>query len=400
MGTLTLTVKLSNWRLPVPRAYLLTVYLLLMTAISAIPLHAAAPKVVYVSTIGNDTDSGATVALAKETVQAGITAAGSGGTVYLEPGSYVGPGNSNIGFGGQNIIVRSDPANGGSPANTNIDLGGSPGDDAFLFIQGETSAAQLIGLTIENGSRPGGRGGAIIISAGSSPTIRDCDFRNNQALYGGAIAVVDSSPIIRECTFTGNKVVPVQGDSEPAAGGAIDFMLDPAATGSVDPIVTNCVFQSNFAYTDGGAIDISGDLVPLSPAITNCTFYQNISSGPGRPGGAIGIYGATPIITNCVLWADVGGEIVYVTNPPPPNGASATVSHCVIEQAGFSGSGYINKDPKLTSYLRPQANSPCNQAGIPNVPTGVDITIDRSGETRGSMPAIGSYEPQLKASNK
>ena len=370
--------------------------------------------VIYVSTTGSDSSDGTTLAKAKKTIQAGIiatspTSSTNSGTVLVEPGTYTGAGNFNLDFGEvtggaglpsgtRNITVMSDAANGGTPANTIINIAGNSSTQrrGFTFVRGETAAAQVIGFTIENGNQDSGNGGAIGLGVGTGPTIQNCIFLNNEAALGGAIESAGGSPIIRECTFTGNKAVTDPGGFNP--GGAIEFLTTD--NGAYTPVITNCVFSGNSAPTDGAAIDISGDGDALAPRITNCTFTQNtsVSTGPGT-GGTIGVFSAKPIITNCILYGDTvtgASEIVLITLTGSPD-AVITASHDDV-QGGYPG-GNINVAPKFAANLDLAAGSPAINVGTTGVPPGVDISIDRTLRTRDSQPDLGAYEVLAPTAN-
>ena len=371
--------------------------------------------VIYVSNAGNDANSGLTPALAKRTIQAGIIATSptsptNSGTVLVEPGIYTGTGNFNLDFGAlaaggglsgtRNITVMSDAANGGTPANTIINIAGTSANQrrGFTFVRGESAGAQIIGFTLANGNQDSGNGGAIGLGVGAGPTIQNCVFLDNEAALGGAIESAGGSPVIRECTFTNNKAVPDPGGFNP--GGAIEFLTTDNT--AYTPVITNCVFSGNSAPTDGAAIDISGDGNGLSPKITNCTFTQNtsVSTGPGT-GGTIGVFSATPIITNCILYNDAvtgAGEIVIITTPNPPALAIVTASHDDV-QGGYPGTGNISLNPNFAAGLDLAAGSPAINIGTTAVPSGVDITLDRTLRGRDSQPDLGAYEVLAPTAN-
>jgi hypothetical protein len=146
------------------------------------------------------------------TIQAAIDAAAHGDTVIVTPGTYTGPGNRDIDFGGRAITVRSIDPNDASVAETtiiycqhsweNVDLRG------FHFHSGQDGNSVLEGLTIMNGLAWSENGGAIV-TENSSPTIRNCIIRDNSAEahwghggFGGAISCEDnSSPTIIGCSI-------------------------------------------------------------------------------------------------------------------------------------------------------------------------------------------------------
>jgi hypothetical protein len=135
------------------------------------------------------------------TIQAGIGVAVSGvDEVVVADGTYTGPGNTALSFGGKNITVRSAS---GDPTLCTIDCQGS--GRAFLFDSGEGPSAVVDGFTITGGSEQ--FGGGLRVLSGSDPTIRNCRFIGNNAINSGGgaqIAGNGTSPTIVSCVFSGN----------------------------------------------------------------------------------------------------------------------------------------------------------------------------------------------------
>jgi hypothetical protein len=158
------------------------------------------------------------------TIQAGINAASSGDTVLIASGTYIGTGNKNLNFGGQDIVVMSEYG----PKHCIIDCQNS-GRGAY-FYSGETNAAVLKGITIKNGSST--YGGGINIS-GASPTIERCIVAYNSASgsYGGGIYITGGDPVITQCTIVLNGST---------YGGAI-YLTNSYA------IINSCIIANNTA---------------------------------------------------------------------------------------------------------------------------------------------------------
>jgi M6 family metalloprotease-like protein len=164
-------------------------------------------------------DGGLNVPDEYPTIQAALDIAANGQEIILADGTYTGPGNRDLDFGGVLAILRSQS---GDPTQCILDLEGAVGDEhrAFLFHNGETSAAVVEGVTILNGF-VAGSGGAIQLD-GSSPTLRNIIFQNNEATAGGAIHCLASSPFIEGCTFYGSsadqgQAIYCKGGSTPVA---------------------------------------------------------------------------------------------------------------------------------------------------------------------------------------
>ncbi len=233
------------------------------------------------------------------TIQAAINASSNGNIVEVAPGTYTGEGNINVNFLGKNITVRSQLGS----SYTTIDCGGVGSlNRAFVFDSNEGSGAVLQGFTIQNGDARGRpnfdiyyndeHGGAIRIRS-ASPTITDCVFKNNNGLLGGAIHCMKIAnepdivyPTFNNCVFEGNYAA--------SDGGAILFI-------NSHPTMNNCVFSDNDANAYGGAFYIIyGD-----GTFNNCTFNGNTSAS--IHGGTI-LCSATEITLNrCIISNTVTG---------------------------------------------------------------------------------------------
>lgn len=192
------------------------------------------------------------------TIQGGIDLAGAADTVLVAPGTYSGGGNTNLNFGGVDLVLRSS----GGSTTTIIDCGNTA--RGFLFNSGETAAARVEGFTIQSGNATNG-GGAFLENA--SPMFRDCRFVHCFASdAGGALEMRDPSfPTFLDCEFDGNFTIGTF-----RSGGAIN-MFDGA-------VFTGCEFRNNSAGGIGGAIRILGGSIIT---IADCDFLDNVGAGGG-----------------------------------------------------------------------------------------------------------------------
>jgi hypothetical protein len=135
----------------------------------------------------------------------------------------------------------------------------------FAHAGGAIYTDELL-VTTGNGIRFQGNsapdfGGAIWYQAskGSSLTLTNITFRNNQAANGGAVAdsVFPDAGTVRAsitgCLFDTNHA---SGGARNNYGGALYISHDPTAAGSASLSVTNSTFYNNSAY-DGGAIALN-----------------------------------------------------------------------------------------------------------------------------------------------
>lgn len=191
------------------------------------------------------------------TIQAAMDSASAGDTVLVAAGVYTGSHNRNLTPRGKDLVVRSE--DGPEATVINCMVGGR----GFLFKDGETRDALLEGFTITYGVVGGGGvdGGAGILVAGASPTIRDCilSFGLTVEGFSGGIHCDGGAPYIAECVLEFNDVFG-------GFGGGLSFVNSSAQ-------VSDCVIRGNRADR-GGGLFISGGAV----TIRDCEIVSNSAS--------------------------------------------------------------------------------------------------------------------------
>jgi predicted outer membrane repeat protein len=238
------------------------------------------------------------------------------------------------------------------------------------------------------------------LSGISNPTIRDCIFSDNSAVYGAGIDNEYRDTNVTDCTFTGN----VAQDG----GGIYSFYSSPTVTACTlngntadfgggmsnedsNSLVVNCIFIGNTAQDGGGMQNFSNS----NTIVTNCTFTGNTADY----GGAMENDMSSPSISNSILWgniASVTGNEIYndLSNP--------TISYSDIlgglPTGSINGGGNIAEDPLFLEIpddggdgwgdandndgdLRLQGGSPCIDAGN-NTIVPVEVTTDFDGKSR------------------
>ena len=294
------------------------------------------------------------------TIQAAITAAQNGDEVVVAPGTYAGPGNIDLNFGGKAITVRS----AAGPGSCTIDANATPENPhrGFVFSNGETAAAVVDGFTIRRGATRNGaiaddfNGAAILCNNLSAPTIRNCVMENNYAgCWGGAVCCSDASPTLINCTIRNNVV----GDD----GGAL------FAWGYSQPALINCVMTGNVSGATGGAITaFNGNTNVLR--IQNCT----IAGNSANYGSAI--YGWYLDIDNTIIWGNTGSTVQIYQSP------TNSVRYSVVE-GGYTGAGNLNVNPQFAGAgdFSLAAGSPAIDAGD-NTAVPAGLIADATGAPR------------------
>jgi len=270
-------------------------------------------------------------------IQAAIDDSNDGDIIYVFPGTYTGPANRDIDYGGRAVTVTGvAPEDPYIVAATVIDCNGSATENhrGFIFISGEGPNSVLAGLTITNGYSDYGGG---IRCDNSSPTITNCIVTENSADYrGGGVYCNSSHPTITGCAISGNSS-DTDGGGMCESGGTsnvsnCEFVENSASRwgGGIcaqdgGPKATACLFNGNTAqygggiYTDGSLWDlkscafagnvaaIDGGGVCHAPMVHNCTFSSNVA----QAGSGGGIFGDYVSVRNCILWdnSDSGASI-------------------------------------------------------------------------------------------
>jgi hypothetical protein len=313
------------------------------------------------------------------TIQAGIDAAVNADEVVVGDGTYTGPGNRDLDFGGKLITVRSAS---GDPSLCIIDCEGSEESPhrAFFLHSGETSDAVIDGLTIMNGAGDISYDGAGIRCEGSGVTITNCVFFQNSGApfgWGGAIYCrLGGSVIVSNCTFTFNSA---------GCGGAIHcrqgtnieildctFAFNSGGTchgggvffgqGDGTGVVSGCTFEFNHADWGGAlaAADVLGSL-----SIVDCTFDHNDAVHDSNGGGAVFFSGVDDgQIVGCEITNNTaaGGGGIYTQSS-----GQVVIRDCVITDnmctRAYPGGGGVTGDPAIMEGCTIAHNSSAGWGG-------------------------------------
>lgn len=280
---------------------------------------------------------------AYRTVAAGLTAAASGGEVWVARGTYV-----------ERITLKSGVALYGG------------------FAGSETSRDERnfsTNVTILDGNQ----GGTVVVcplNASLSTRIDGFTIRNGKASNGGGIVCTSSQPTIANCIITAN-IATVNG-------------------GGISGTATMCnnLVSANIAYTSGGGIYYSGAGRVLM--LSNNTITGNTAQSGG------GIYASTPatLYNNIVAFNSSG---LYNSTGTPILG-----NNCFYNPDGYNysgvaaGTGDIQADPLLVSVgfgdVHIQPGSPCVDAGDDTAVQAGWLDIDGQARIRSPHVDIGADE--------
>lgn len=221
------------------------------------------------------------------TIQAAINAASPGDSIDVGPGTYQGTGNVALDCNGKDLTIFSRAGR----AVTILD--GQTTNRAIRFVSGETSASVLQGFTILNGRDPN-RGGGILCTGSSAPTVRDCaivscgvgiggtEARGAGIYLGDTAAPIFDSCEIRNCSAVNPTV---------AIGGGIFAGVNSQLTLISCQVRDNKSKRDSHNYGHGAGIGI---VDAAGAQLTNCDVDANDTHddyfGGGRGGG---LYAAT-----------------------------------------------------------------------------------------------------------
>ena len=212
------------------------------------------------------------------TIQGAVDEAKPGDVVSVKMGTW----NEAIDLKGKPITLLAREGDG----KTVLD-GTSLDDSVLRCIQGEGPETIIDGFMIINGTghrklygnKSAVGGGLLLLEA--SPTIRNCQFVNNNVNYnGGAIYMARNSQArFEKCSFKGNAA---------EKGGAIYSVQSK-------PVIADCMFDNNEGRYSGGAIYNADGTLAL---ITGCRFELNRAS---YYGGGVYQYGSKGSLKNCIF---------------------------------------------------------------------------------------------------
>jgi hypothetical protein len=285
-----------------------------MGAYSAVP-----PVSTYVAESGDDANAGTSWSAPFRTIQKGVNAATSLGTVSVSNGTYVLSSPLTVGKGCTILGVSGS-------ANTVIDANASG-----RIVSLDHPGAVLDGLTLKNGrsSTTSFNGTGVNMSGG---VIRNCVISGctNTYRYAKGIGVYMVTGTVDTCVIENNDGY---GSLGGYGGGGI-YM--------VKGLVTNTVLRSNRGLNYGGAIRMEGGLV-TGCAVSNNTVSTGVGGGLDGWAHGGGIYLTAGAVQNCMILQNT--NYPYASSPSYGGGVCSVgtgtmVSNCVLIGNIVSLGGY------------------------------------------------------------
>ncbi|MBN1844671.1 MAG: right-handed parallel beta-helix repeat-containing protein [Sedimentisphaerales bacterium] len=232
-------------------------------------------------------------------------------------------------------------------------------------IFNDRSNSTLIQCSFRGNSATTGAGGGLYNMAASTADVIGCNFSGNRAHYCGCGMYNEGTATVVNCTFSDNSGSLY---THSAGGGMSD-----RGTSST---VINCIFKGNSAGFGGGMFNQNS----ISVTVINCTFSGNAATLDGSGGG---IYNrdCNPVISNCIIWGNIGEQIYNYYGTAVPD-----VTYSCI-QGGYPGAGNINGNPVFDGVdLRIMPPSPCIDAGNNDALPPDSLDLDEDGNTSESIP--------------
>ena len=194
-------------------------------------------------------------------------------------------------------------------------------DTRQVFSNGNIDhTAQLYGVTIAGGYMHGLDNGGGMKNLGSSPTLINVTFADNEAVtYGGGMYNSYSEPTLINATFVNN---------EAGVGSGMFNQLS-------SPTLINVTFVGNTTLSTGGGMQNNNS----SPTLINVTFVNNKANGYGG-GVFVNANGESdPTLVNTLFWNNTGaasnepttGQQIYIYNNDAGGAENMTISFSLVQ---------------------------------------------------------------------
>ena len=227
-------------------------------------------------------------------------------------------------------VLTGDLAGDDGPSFANYD------ENSYHVVTGSGTdgSAVLEGFTITGGSAEGpadpANSGGGMLNVSGSPTVSNCTFAENRAVFGGGMEnFAGSDPTVSSCTFSANA-------SKDSGAGMDNFS-------SSSPSVSDCTFLDNAVDFELPSISLGGGMANFSgsmPTVTNCTFDGNSAR---QGGGMFNEHEDTnPIIIGCVFAGNrawFGGGMQNQLTASPSVSQTSFLNNLAVSDGNFGGYG-------------------------------------------------------------
>ncbi len=224
------------------------------------------------------------------TITAAIAGSASGDEIVIAPGIYP----ENLTINGKDLTLRN--AGGGD-----VTIFGQNLARCLNLISGSGSDVVLRGLIFTGGRDNVGAG--IAVSQTCSVIAEDCVIEGNTATDFGGGFYVSGEGTFTNVTFRNNTAANL-------AGGGVSYGNEASDTMFID-----CLFEDNNALHGAGFVYHKAG---IRTSMVGCTFLNNHATGRG---GAIAVYGTAAVgdlrVDNCLFdsnRADLEGGAIWVTD--------------------------------------------------------------------------------------
>ncbi|MDP8211019.1 MAG: DUF1565 domain-containing protein [Candidatus Stygibacter australis] len=255
-------------------------------------------------------------------------------------------------------------------------------------INGEFSELFIKDVRIEN-NYAGDTGGGICLSHCVEVEMSNVSITNNESEYGGGISMFSSEPVLRGVKIANNLAT--------AYGGGINSYNSEAIMQRVD------ICGNISEYTGGGMYLVDDNSIMVNVTIADNEAFAN--------GGAMTLNQGSHInIVNGILWGNTPDEVCYWTQS---DFNEINFAYCDVQggmeniftydhgQVNWLGEN-IDADPMFLNPLTGDYNldlgSPCIDTGIAYFEYNGQILADLSEEDyEGTAPDLGAYEYGMSA---
>ena len=236
-------------------------------------------------------------------------------------------------------------------------------------------------------------GGAVSNDPESQPSLSDCIFIGNEAIWGGGVFNLSSQVAVFACEFIGN--------SARRGGGLYNWRSDVSAV--------DCAFSGNHVERGDGGAFYNGE--ESHSTLVNCTVTQNRTLLLGEGGGLFNKADSTLRVTNCIVWGNTtgdGNDHGEAAQIAGETGAQMLVTYSCIQDDdpdddsipfGGEANGNIDDDPLFVDPLGPDgvagtedddlrlmAGSPCIDAGDNEAVPADALDLDGDGDVDEPVP--------------